>query len=270
MPSGRTHIDLAFLNIPGYQNTRYHAAFNRVSYLTTRTPIESGIFNKGTSNDNLLVTSRHLELKTDDANIEMHPGQGVQMQAGEYAIEMHPNEGFKFKNKDGGFFEFKDMDSLSHQILPLGTILMWHGEKGDVPKGWSICDGKDDKTPNLVDKFIMGTSSAVGQIGGAKEVTLTTSQMPSHNHGGATANRNILKENGKLMHSQAKNYNTFERDGSGRGYDRGSKKTDGKTPPYLSSCIEYNHSHGISSEGGGQAHENRPPFYTLFYIMKVE
>lgn len=41
--------------------------------------------------------------------------------------------------------------------------------------------------------------------------------------------------------------------------------------------IDATHSHSItginvnvSSDGGGKAHENRPPFYSLYYIMKIE
>ena len=32
---------------------------------------------------------------------------------------------------------------------------------------------------------------------------------------------------------------------------------------------EHNHDIIITSVGGGQAHENRPPYYALFYIMKL-
>jgi microcystin-dependent protein len=32
----------------------------------------------------------------------------------------------------------------------------------------------------------------------------------------------------------------------------------------------YYHSHNTYSTGGGQAHENRPPYYALAFIMRVK
>lgn len=37
--------------------------------------------------------------------------------------------------------------------LPIGLIFIWSGEVGNIPAGFSLCDGNNG-TPNLVDKFI--------------------------------------------------------------------------------------------------------------------
>lgn len=64
--------------------------------------------------------------------------------------------------------------------IPVGGIIMWSGTT--VPEGWAICDGNNG-TPNLVDRFVMGSSRAgVGGQGGNKTITLSVSQLPPHRH----------------------------------------------------------------------------------------
>jgi hypothetical protein len=83
--------------------------------------------------------------------------------------------------------------------LPLGTILMWSGEKATIPPGWAVCDGQNG-TPNLVDQFIQGadptldgtqTPGAVGTSAGpdqhthylaASSLSGTTSTAGQHKH----------------------------------------------------------------------------------------
>ena len=82
-------------------------------------------------------------------------------------------------------------------IVPEGGIIMWSGTT--VPAGWSLCDGSNG-TPNLVDRFIIGSTVMNGQIifandepfvpGGAGSpsvdtpVSLTINQnnLPNHTH----------------------------------------------------------------------------------------
>src|SRR5690606_9453998 len=68
-----------------------------------------------------------------------------------------------------------------------GVIVMWSGSADNIPEGWALCDGTNG-TPDLRDLFIVGAGReyAVGATGGAKEVTLTTAQMPKHSHTGST------------------------------------------------------------------------------------
>lgn len=61
-----------------------------------------------------------------------------------------------------------------------GEIKMWSGTVSDIPEGWHICDGTKG-TPDLTDKFIKA-STVAGQTGGKKEITLGSSNIPSHNH----------------------------------------------------------------------------------------
>lgn len=44
--------------------------------------------------------------------------------------------------------------------VPSGTIVMFHGDEQNIPKGWQICDGSNG-TPDLRDKFIIGAGGNV-------------------------------------------------------------------------------------------------------------
>jgi hypothetical protein len=77
-------------------------------------------------------------------------------------------------------------------MVPKGAIIMWGGtidENGNpvvdgIPDtDWHICDGTGG-TPDLQDRFIVGTGSSysVNDTGGENTHTLTESEMPRHRH----------------------------------------------------------------------------------------
>lgn len=120
-------------------------------------------------------------------------------------------------------------------LVPAGVITMWSGAVGAVPSGWQLCDGTNG-TPDLRGRFIVGAggSYAVGDTGGEEKHTLTVNEMPRHNH-----SLNIYMQNASTS----------------------SQAADGTTSKTGSISTDYT--------GGGQSHENRPPYYALCYIMKV-
>lgn len=93
----------------------------------------------------------------------------------------------------------------------------------------------------IQDTFLLasGSSHAAGTTGGAETVTLTTNQIPSHAHGIET-----------VMH--------WPGVGSGYGYPNWNYISEGIVP---SEVTETN------SAGGGQAHNNMPP-YLAVYVWK--
>jgi len=118
--------------------------------------------------------------------------------------------------------------------VPRGLIVMWSGRMLDIPTGWQLCDGTNG-TPDLRDRFIVGAGQgySVGNTGGEAMHTLTIAEIPAHSH----------------------TYNNSNK--SGNQADGGSPRNTGDQE-------------GItSSTGGGQPHENRPPYYALAYIMKL-
>lgn len=117
--------------------------------------------------------------------------------------------------------------------VPKGVIVMWSGAIAEVPSGWALCDGTKG-TPNLKDRFIVGAGNTynVAATGGEAMHTLTIAEMPAHAHP-------YMKG---VYHSES----------------------DG-----LSGAFKSNQDDNTGSVGGGQPHENRPPYYALAYIMKL-
>ena len=142
---------------------------------------------------------------------------------------------------------------------------MWSGTT--VPTGWSLCNGSNG-TPDLRDRFIVGAGNSygVGATGGATTVTLTTAQMPSHNHGHNFSGRS--SNAGGHTH----NYNTRSLDRAKRGRSGSRHWADDENATTGSTG---SHSHNISlsgnirNTGSTSAHENRPPYYALAYIMRT-
>ena len=128
--------------------------------------------------------------------------------------------------------------------IPQGVIMMWAGQINNIPSGWALCDGNNN-TPNLKDRFIVGAGASygVGSMGGADTVTLSVGQMPYHNHNAGDF---------KVL---------LQRDPAGRWTSRDTDTSVGE-PDLI-------HNTDIQAAGGNQAHENRPPYYALAYIMKL-
>lgn len=127
-------------------------------------------------------------------------------------------------------------------LVPSGFIGMWSGS--NVPAGWYLCDGSNG-TPDLRDRFIVsaGNSYEIGDVGGSNNVTLTKEQLPSHTHDFYYSNKTS---------NDFTSGTCLSVDGAGLwnySYDRERITTQ--------------------SSNGGQAHENRPPYYALAFIMKA-
>ena len=140
---------------------------------------------------------------------------------------------------------FATKDDLGTSSIPTGLICMWSG--ATVPTGWNLCDGTNG-TPDLRDRFIVGSGSsyAIGATGGEVTHTLTTAEMPSHTHssrivtasGSTNLNGSCLRSPGAVLNVES-------------------------TSSYQGNLMS------TTSVGSGSAHENRPPYYALAFIMKI-
>lgn len=131
----------------------------------------------------------------------------------------------------------------SSNIMPKGVIVAWSGEK--VPNGWALCDGTQG-SPDLRGRFILGAGQGnnltirnLGQSGGEENHLLTINEIPSHQHQTYAGN---LNDYTNCWCSCA----CTGRSGLSSDAERTSTTT-----------------------GGGQAHNNMPPFYVLSFIMKL-
>ena len=140
--------------------------------------------------------------------------------------------------------------------VPTGAIIMWSGAIPDIPVGWTLCDGTNG-TPDLTDRFVTGAGGQyeVGDTGGEDEHTLTEDELASHTHTGETT------IDGEHSH-------TYDHPIIGNENDDTSGGTNG-SPQQTSTDGAHNHDLEIDATGGGQPHENRPPFYALAYIQKL-
>lgn len=164
---------------------------------------------------------------------------------------------------------------VGNGTIPIGGIIMWSGTIAAIPTGWALCDGNNG-TPNLLDRFIVGAGSgyAVASTGGANSVALTTDEMPSHDHGGSTTG------DGGHTHAGIRLGASTRADGISGGdnatyvrvSDSAGAGTGAGTNPIIisSTTTSYTaHNHGIGAQGGNAAHENRPPYYALAFIMRT-
>lgn len=132
-------------------------------------------------------------------------------------------------------------DKIDKYLCPVGMITLWSGAINNIPTGWALCNGQNG-TPDLTDKFIVGAGSgySVGATGGEASHTLTTDELPAHNHG------------------------LYLYSGSGNQNPQRSITYASQTHVQRGTYTDL-----IANAGSGSAHENRPPYYALAYIMKL-
>lgn len=165
-----------------------------------------------------------------------------------------PQEGHVFVRTDlhPGAIDVYETSAWVRRAGPfVGQIALWSGSVAvtggylDAVPGWALCDGATVNsfvTPDLKGNFVVGLDvgdadyDAIGDTGGEKTHTLTEAEMPAHEHSDFSDRSDI----------SASGVQSVLVEGSGEGRSAGGSK------------------------GGGTAHENRPPFYTLAYIVFVD
>jgi microcystin-dependent protein len=173
----------------------------------------------------------------------------------------------------------------NNALVPAGLICMWSGAPTAIPNGWEICDGSNG-TPDLRGRFIVGYDAgsstspviapndgvtknygALGNTGGETGHTLAKAELPKHIHliGNVT--------DGASLSNPGDHSHTYQaRDGSG--HETGNASNNLGYRQY-STGGGGNHTHtgntgdGTSAGLNNQAHENRPPYYVLAFIMKL-
>lgn len=136
--------------------------------------------------------------------------------------------------------------------FPSGIIVMWSGSPSNIPNGWALCNGSNG-TPDLTGRFIVGYDpndpdyNAIGNTGGSAVDNAThqvTIDPPAQNF--TTTNPVGVDGVGSLSASPG-------------------------------DAAEILHTHAVSvdispitvTSGPPSNTENRPPYYTLAYIIKL-
>lgn len=158
----------------------------------------------------------------------------------------------------GGAYSYADLkriDTLKLGLVPAGLISMWSGSIANIPAGWALCNGANG-TPDLSGKFIVGYKAgdadygAVANTGGAKEVTLAANQQ-----GKLKARAMVDDIGGGGTSAIAK----LELGGAGYEVPRNGGSNQSSWGTEIEAPLT----------AATNAHENRPPYYTLAYIIKL-
>jgi hypothetical protein len=130
--------------------------------------------------------------------------------------------------------------------FPKNTILAWNSS--NIPSGWASCDGTGTGIPDLRGRFILGSSSnhAFGDSKGDETIILQSSNFPDHQH-------DLIPGPSYDFH----NYYYSQFDCNGSRYLIDQDFSDNNPLIYT----------GLN--GDGKAHENMPPFYILYFIIKL-
>jgi microcystin-dependent protein len=112
------------------------------------------------------------------------------------------------------------------------------------------------------------TNYSLGQTDGKQYVTLEDEEMPSHTHSGET------NSGGSHTHDNI-DVGTVDTYRDWGGINQPPPADGANRPSHYDTLIhdqEISHNHGeynTNNSGGGQSHENRPPFYILAFIMRI-
>ena len=195
------------------------------------------------------ITSTYIAIAASDSNNQQVPSTGGTATANYWEfvakgvtdpIPSQSGHNGKFLQTNGSALSFASVEAFVS-----GMILIWSGAANAIPTGWVLCNGSNS-TPDLRGKFVVGYHDGdsdydVGDTGGAASVTLTVDQMPAHSHTATT--KGTSGSHSWTQFGAGRNDWNYPGENS-----RGSATT--------------------ASTGGDAAHENRPPFYALCYIMK--
>lgn len=153
------------------------------------------------------------------------------------------------------------------QRIPTGVILLWSGSVASIPTGWVLCNGQNN-TPDLRNRFVVGAGDtyAVAATGGAATVTLDTTMIPAHTH---VQNAHTHTQNAH-NHGTTTDGGTTVANGAGNAFATVTASgATGNVAVANGTAVNQDATAVNQNTGGGLAHENRPPYYALAYIMKT-
>ncbi len=172
----------------------------------------------------------------------------------------------------------------ANPFVPAGTIVMWHGNT--IPTGWTECNGSNG-SPDLRGKFIVAAGQAIdtpapgdvnpnyinGSKGGENQHVLVAAEIPKHSHKLNGDGATTTASGGNHSHDVALiagstdvvgggNRSVLPTNGAG-GY------TSGNTHVHNTTDFGGQTGDGTSDGLNNGAHENRPQYYVLRFIMKL-
>ena len=131
--------------------------------------------------------------------------------------------------------------------------MMWSGTQATIPDGWQACEGSNG-TPDLRSRFVVGAGNySPDDTGGSANAVVV-----SHTH---TASANSA---GSHVHQQSGQ--TIGPGAGGYAFNAGNGANNTlNTQPAGS----HTHTVNVVANGVSGTNKNLPPYYALFYIMKL-
>ncbi len=220
------------------------------------------------SAENMVINSSEIQTRNAGSAAELKINEdGGDVTFGDVATPVDVHVTGKVKELD-------DATNSYYNLVPPGIITIWFGVSTNIPKGWAICDGGTYNNsdgngtrvaPNLSGRFIVaagnnGTTNYIAHnTGGEDLVSLTTDEIPSHSHNTRTTGAHTHP----YGHDEAKD--SYEAILGLRIV--ADEPSENSTSHSSVSSAGANISQGTG--GNGQAHENRPIYYSLVYIIKL-
>ena len=172
-------------------------------------------------------------------------------------------------------------DKGSSNSVPAGTILSWYGEKTNIPSGFALCDGTNG-TPDLRDRFLVGAGStySLGAKGGEATHKLIEEELPSQSVDFAGWYLDGIEHEHVSRNNKGsiKRWNTYGGNiTSGMGIKQntpivgrfGILAATGGNDFTSNNYLYFESFSSALKLGNDQPHENRPPYYAVYYIMKL-
>ncbi len=197
---------------------------------------------------------------------------------------------------------YLDGIDIENKLVPLGVVQMWAGTSNNIPDNYLLCNGQavsktdypelyntlgdtfntainangvnatapsSDKfrLPDLQGRFIVGYNpnnndyKLIANAGGETSHKLQLNELPQHNH--AVDDYYGMENSGKIKEA-IQGGNLYGKYVSLNKYYLGWNASD-----WDNNSILYE-THNTADAGSGDAHENRPPYYVLAYIMRAK
>lgn len=153
----------------------------------------------------------------------------------------------------------EELTDLSNLMMPKGGIIMWSGTTSSIPNGYALCDYNNGvpingiSIPDLRGRFIVGLDERINQSQATNVTNQTENYGVVNSRGGNSFVKLSLTEMPVHNHKILGNAGNDQSDTTGR--EMGISGAD--------------YGNITENAGGGQQHENRPPYYVLAFIIKV-
>lgn len=219
-------------------------------------------------------------------------------------------ENVKVFVKDNALNFTSNLSVNGQSYMPVGSILVYAGSI--APSGWLLCDGSTISRidyselfniigvtygagngsttfnlPNLQDRMPVGKGSintAIGSTGGQDSVTLTTGQLPSHNHSASSADAgshsHTATDSGHshnfsdayFAENRGLGTNAFglgaASDNDNDYYNRSGTTATGNANISITSAGTHNHTITVDNTGSNNPIDIRNKFIVMNYIIR--